>query len=114
MNVNVGTPPVILEDFEGNLDKYHKTAGANYNKSVASITYEDDFVRFGNQALKLEYDFTGKPSTSGAYLQATNPANYIQIPGYPQKSACGFTGTAAGIGSGRKFAQTAEPRAARR
>lgn len=85
MNVNVGTPPVILEDFEGNLDKYHKTAGASYNKSVVSITYEDDFVRFGNQALKLEYDFTGKPSTSGAYLQATSSANYIQIPGYPQK-----------------------------
>lgn len=85
MNVSVGTLPVILEDFEGNLDKYHKTAGARYNKSVVSITYEDEFVRFGDQALKLEYDFTGKPSTSGAYLQANSQANYVQIPGYPQK-----------------------------
>ncbi|MFK7692770.1 phosphodiester glycosidase family protein [Paenibacillus sp. HJGM_3] len=85
MGVKVGTPPVMLEDFEGDLSRYLVTAGASYNKSIASITNQDEYVRAGNQALKLEYDFTGKPSTSGAYLQAKNAANYIQIPGYPKK-----------------------------
>ncbi|MFC0214005.1 phosphodiester glycosidase family protein [Paenibacillus chartarius] len=86
MTVNVGTPPAMLEDFEGDLSKYLKTAGASYNKAVSSITYEDEYVRFGSKALKLEYDFIGKPSTSGVYLQSIAGAdNYIKIPGYPKK-----------------------------
>lgn len=96
MNVNVGTPPVILEDFEGGLSKYLTTAGASYNKAVASITNEDEFVRFGTKALKLEYDFTGKPSTSGVYLQSTNASNYIDIPGYPKKISMWVYGDGSG------------------
>ncbi|ANE46231.1 metallophosphoesterase [Paenibacillus swuensis] len=85
LNVNVGLPPVILEDFETNLDRYYPSAGAQYNTTTVSLESEEEFVRFGNKALKLAYDFTGKPGTSGAYLQAKNAANYIQIPGYPEK-----------------------------
>lgn len=82
--VNVGLPPVILEDFESGLGKYTATgAAANYTR-LAEIT-DQDFVRNGSKALKLEYDFTGKTGTSGAYLTASSTANRIQIPGYPEK-----------------------------
>ncbi|WP_249898739.1 phosphodiester glycosidase family protein [Paenibacillus sp. PK3_47] len=82
--VNVGLPPVILEDFEAGLGKYTATgAAANYTRLV-EIT-DQDFIRNGDKALKLEYDFTGRTGTSGAYLTASSTDNRIQIPGYPEK-----------------------------
>jgi hypothetical protein len=84
MNVNVGTPPQILEDFEGDLSKYFVTKGANFNKSIVSITSEDEYVRFGKQALKLEYDFIGKIGTTGAYLQSNGSTNYLRMKDYPE------------------------------
>ncbi|NOV02156.1 phosphodiester glycosidase family protein [Paenibacillus planticolens] len=85
MDVNVGLPPVILEDFENGLGNYLESSSAQAAKSIASIETSEDFVRFGGKALKLEYDFTGKPGTSGAYLTAKDVASRIQIPGYPEK-----------------------------
>lgn len=85
MDVNVGLPPVILEDFENGLGNYLASSSAQAVKSLASIETNEDFVRFGGKALKLEYDFTGKPGTSGAYLTAKDLASRIQIPGYPEK-----------------------------
>ncbi|WP_422660017.1 phosphodiester glycosidase family protein [Paenibacillus sp. EC2-1] len=85
VDVNIGLPPVILEDFENGLDAYQEIAGAQYNSVRVSIENDEDLVRFGNNALKLEYDFTGKPGTSGAYLQTKSAANNIVIPGYPEK-----------------------------
>ncbi|MDQ0914904.1 phosphodiester glycosidase family protein [Paenibacillus sp. V4I5] len=85
MTVNVGTPPYMLENFENGISRYLRTAGANYNKAIASVTTEDEYVRFGSAALKLEYDFIGKIGTTGAYLQTINRTNYLRIPGYPTK-----------------------------
>lgn len=85
MDVKVGLPPVILEDFENGLDKYLSSAGAQFKTAKASIETNEDLVRFGNGSLKLEYDFTGMPGTSGVYLQAKDTASRIQIPGYPEK-----------------------------
>lgn len=85
MTITVGVPPVVLEDFEQGLDRYLVTSGANFVKSIASITTEEEFVRFGNQALKLEYDFTGTTGTSGAYLAVNGVENRVPIPGYPEK-----------------------------
>ncbi|MDD9268120.1 phosphodiester glycosidase family protein [Paenibacillus sp. GCM10023248] len=85
MDVNVGLPPVILEDFENGLGNYLVSSSAQAVKSVASIETNEEFVRFGGKALKLEYDFTGKPGTSGAYLTVKDVASRIQIPGYPEK-----------------------------
>ncbi len=85
MQVTVGQQPVMLEDFEGNLDRYHESAGARFNYVKASIETNEDYVRSGKQALKLEYDFIGWPSTSGAYLQVKDADSRIDIPGYPEK-----------------------------
>ncbi|MBD0378810.1 phosphodiester glycosidase family protein [Paenibacillus sedimenti] len=85
MDVNVGLPPVILEDFEKGLGNYLTSSSAQAVKSIASIETNEDFVRFGSKSLKLEYDFTGKPGTSGSYLAAKDVASRIQIPGYPEK-----------------------------
>lgn len=84
MNVSVGIPPVILEDFENGLSAY-MSAGAAFNQVDIAEESNPDFVRFGDTALKLSYDFTGKTGTSGAYLQAKSVDDRIQVPGYPQK-----------------------------
>ncbi|MFC5401328.1 phosphodiester glycosidase family protein [Cohnella soli] len=87
MDVNVGIPPVVLEDFENGIDKYTAT-GATFNSVNVSLETNEDFVRFGNNSLKLSYDFVGKTGTSGAYLSfknPTDPASRIQVPGYPEK-----------------------------
>lgn len=85
MDVTIGQPPVVLEDFENGLDKYLPSAGAQFKTSKVSIETNEDLVRFGSGSLKLEYDFTGTPGTSGAYLQSKTQAEAIQIPGYPEK-----------------------------
>lgn len=85
MDVNVGLPPVILEDFENGLGNYLASSSAQAVKSAASVETNEDLVRFGSKALKLEYDFTGKPGTSGAYLTVKDTQSRIQIPGYPEK-----------------------------
>ncbi|WP_054956349.1 phosphodiester glycosidase family protein [Paenibacillus dakarensis] len=85
VDVNIGLPPVILEDFENGLDAYLESAGAQFKSVKVSIENDEDFVRFGNNSLKLEYDFTGTTGTSGAYLQTKSAENNIVIPGYPEK-----------------------------
>ncbi|MGO4548286.1 S-layer homology domain-containing protein [Paenibacillus sp. 2TAB23] len=82
--VNVGLPPVMLEDFESGLDKYIASSAAANSVKIVEVT-DQDYIRSGNKALKLEYDFIGKTGTSGAYLAATSTPNRIQIPGYPEK-----------------------------
>lgn len=84
MEVSVGLPPVILEDFEKGLGKY-QASGAQYKSVKITAETNQDFVRNGSSALKLEYDFTGTTGTSGAYLSAPVKENRIQIPGYPEK-----------------------------
>ncbi|MFI2858613.1 phosphodiester glycosidase family protein [Paenibacillus sp. JSM ZJ436] len=85
MDVNIGLPPVILEDFENGLDRYKESSGAAANLSKVSIEQDEDLVRFGSSSLKLEYDFTGRTGTSGAYLDVKTVADRISIPGYPKK-----------------------------
>lgn len=82
--VNVGLPPVMLEDFENGIDKYIASSAAANSVAIQEVT-DQDFVRNGDKALKLEYDFVNKTGTSGAYLAASSTANRIQIPGYPEK-----------------------------
>lgn len=85
VDVNIGLPPATLEDFENGLDPYLDSAGDQINSVKASIENDEDLVRFGKGSLKLEYDFTGKPGTSGAYLKTKSSENNIVIPGYPEK-----------------------------
>ena len=84
MDVQVGLPPVVLEDFENGLGGY-KAAGAAFNTVNIGEETNPDFVRTGSSSLKLSYDFIGKTGTSGAYLQATSEAAWLPVAGYPEK-----------------------------
>jgi len=84
MDVEVGTPPVVLEDFENGIANY-MASGAAYNTVAIGEETNEEFVRFGAKSLRLEYDFVGKTGTSGAYLSARSVAQRIAIPGYPEK-----------------------------
>ncbi|GAE09252.1 hypothetical protein JCM10914_5606 [Paenibacillus sp. JCM 10914] len=85
LEVNVGLPPVMLEDFENGLDRYKPSSGALFKSTSVSIETDETYIRSGNGALKLEYDFTGTTGTSGAYLETKSAAENIEIPGYPEK-----------------------------
>ncbi|PUA38251.1 metallophosphoesterase [Paenibacillus elgii] len=85
MDVKVGLPPVVLEDFENGTGKYMTESGARYKTMKLSEETNEDFVRLGNKAAKLEYDFTETIGTSGAYITAKDLESNIQIPGYPEK-----------------------------
>jgi len=82
--VQVGVPPVMLEDFENGLDAYKYGSAAAVKVDIEE-TFDQDYVRNGNAALKLIYNFTGTTGTSGAYLQSKSEAQNIEIPGYPEK-----------------------------
>ncbi|WP_355316508.1 phosphodiester glycosidase family protein [Paenibacillus jiagnxiensis] len=82
--VNVGLPPVMLEDFEDGIGSYKASSTLANHVSISEVT-DPDYVRGGSRAVKLEYDFTGTTGTSGAYLTATSTDSRIQIPGYPEK-----------------------------
>ncbi|WNQ11923.1 phosphodiester glycosidase family protein [Paenibacillus aurantius] len=84
MEVTVGVPPVMLEDFEGDLTRYKATpVVANYAR--ISLETNQDYVRSGKGALKLDYDFTGKTGTSGAYFEVKSADDRLSVPGYPTK-----------------------------
>lgn len=85
MDVNIGLKPVVLEDFEGGLDRYYEESGARYKSVKLSETADEEFVRFGSKAAKLEYDFTDTVGISGAYINTKGKDQYIDIPGYPEK-----------------------------
>ncbi|MCM3340968.1 phosphodiester glycosidase family protein [Paenibacillus sp. MER TA 81-3] len=85
MEVTVGQPPVILEDFEDGVGRYKEVSGARYKSVLVSEETGEDFVRFDSKAAKLEYDFTETVGISGAYLEAKDTASQIEIPGYPEK-----------------------------
>ncbi|MBE3576233.1 MAG: phosphodiester glycosidase family protein [Limnochordales bacterium] len=79
--VDIGKPPVLLEDFENGIS--HWTAGgARYTRVQIALASPPEPVRFGNHSLKLIYDFTGQKGTSGAY--AYTKQNVV-LEGYPEK-----------------------------
>ncbi|MCQ6559304.1 phosphodiester glycosidase family protein [Paenibacillus mendelii] len=85
MNVNIGLPPVILEDFENGVGNYKETSGARFNTVKVSEETDEDLVRFGTKSAKLEYDFKETIGISGAYIEAVDADHRIQVPGYPEK-----------------------------
>lgn len=83
MQVNVGVPPVVLEEFDS-IEKY-KASGASNNSVSVELNTDPDFIRSGDGSIKLSYDFIGKTGTSGAYVSSNSKTDNIQIPGYPEK-----------------------------
>ncbi|WP_010271079.1 phosphodiester glycosidase family protein [Paenibacillus senegalensis] len=95
MEVHVGVPPVILENFENGLGNYRADSVAANRVAISEET-NPDFVRSGSSSLKLEYDFIGRTGTSGAYLAATGTNTRIQVPGYPEKISMWVYGDGSG------------------
>lgn len=91
MSINVGLPPVVVEDFDGYSegasfsDRYLNVSGATYVSVNADLETNLDYVRSGENSLRLDYDFRGTTGTSGVYLTARNADSRLEVPGYPQK-----------------------------
>lgn len=80
IHVTVGVPEnVVLADFEKGIENW-TASGARYN--TATIELANDQVKFGVNALKVNYDFTGTTGTSGVYA---GPSQAIPISGQPKK-----------------------------
>ncbi|MBE3577233.1 MAG: phosphodiester glycosidase family protein [Limnochordales bacterium] len=79
--ISVGQPPFLIEDFEDVSDLRAESARANLVR-VGQGRQPSDPVRFGTGSGRLEYDFTGQPSTSGAYMVLRTPR---ELPGYPRR-----------------------------
>jgi hypothetical protein len=90
IKVDVGKPPVILENFEDGIAGWSQS-GARYNSM--NISAATDPVRFGEKSLRIDYDFIGQKGTSGAYAW---PTQDIIIEGYPDKIGMWFYGAGDG------------------
>lgn len=71
-------PYIVLEDFE--TSNNWKATGSKYNDITAEISNEK--VRFGEHALRLDYDFLNQQGTSGIYASKDTR---IDVPGDPEK-----------------------------
>ncbi|OAU17104.1 phosphodiester glycosidase family protein [Lacticaseibacillus rhamnosus] len=83
MTVQVGQLPKVLYDFESGLDDWApSTAGRGEVSNIGLSSATDGEVRFGQHALKLDYDFTNgtKSATLGVYA---GPTTSKPIPGMP-------------------------------
>lgn len=83
INIKVGQLPQVLYDFESGLDDWApSTAGRGEVSNIGLSSATDGEVRFGQHALKLDYDFTNgtKSATLGVYA---GPATSKTIPGMP-------------------------------
>lgn len=81
--ISVGKLPVSIEGFESGIGRWTKS-GAEYNSIDIALASKaaGEPVKSGNSSMKISYDFTGKPGTSGVYAKAQS---YIEIPEYPTK-----------------------------
>lgn len=81
--MQVGQLPEVLYDFESGLgDWAPSTAGRGEVSNISLSSAADGQVRFGQHALKLDYDFTNgtKSATLGVYAGS---ATSKKIPGMP-------------------------------
>lgn len=78
MSAEVG-PNLLIDDFEKGLGSW-TVSSARANSVDVSISNE--FARFGNHSLKIDYDFLNQPGTSGVYASM---GDTVEIPGHPKK-----------------------------
>jgi len=76
--VNVGKPPVVLEDFEDITDLTPSAARAT--GVTLELTSRPKPVRFGTHAMKLNYDFSNQSGTSAAYVNLKDTNGVIGRP----------------------------------
>lgn len=83
LEVTVGQLPKILCDFENGLGTWNvTTVNRGEAGSIDLAAYPKEPVRFGNNSLKINYDFTNgqKQTTLGVYA---GPGENVPIPGKP-------------------------------
>lgn len=87
IDIQVGQLPVVLEDFERAV--VYPSSGATWavsgvrHSSISGeiVSNNRDLVKFGNGALKLSYDFTGREDgTAGAYVHRLNSQSPSSLP----------------------------------
>ncbi len=78
----VGQMPVVLYDFENGLDDWAASTAGRGEISQISLSNDADFVRFGKNSLKIDFDCTKaqKGTTLGIYA---GPSASKDIPGMP-------------------------------
>lgn len=80
VKVDIGVPPVVIEDFEGDTSMF--TPGGARQKSV-TLEKVSEPVFAGNYSMKLEWETNpAQPGTFGAYL--VDPRKVTTLPGYPK------------------------------
>ncbi|MDQ0413311.1 phosphodiester glycosidase family protein [Mesobacillus stamsii] len=69
MKVSVGKLPEVVFDFEKDLGSWRTATANRGEKGAVSLSKYPSPVRFGNQSLKLDFDFTNSPigTTLGVY-----------------------------------------------
>lgn len=93
VNVQVGQLPKTIADFEDGVDDWIATAGfRGETATIDSVDKTNGLVRFGNKALKLNFDYTtGKEnSTLGAYA---GPKELLKVPSAPKALGMWVYGT---------------------
>ncbi|CEG28631.1 phosphodiester glycosidase family protein [Bacillus sp. B-jedd] len=69
MKVSVGKMPEVIFDFENGISGWRTSTAGRGEKGTLNVSTYPDQVRFGNQSLKLDYDFTNAQTgtTLGVY-----------------------------------------------
>ena len=82
INVIIGQLPEVLYDFENGLNDWVTSTANRGEKINISLSNDPNFVRFGKQSLKFDFDLTSalKSATLGAYA---GPSTSKDIPGEP-------------------------------
>ncbi|OAT83755.1 hypothetical protein A6P54_00155 [Bacillus sp. MKU004] len=83
LKISVGMLPQVLFDFEEDLGTWKTSTANRGEKGSLSLAEYPEPVRFGDQSLKLDYDFTGAQTgtTLGVYA---GPGVNTEIEGDPQ------------------------------
>ncbi|ALC89302.1 hypothetical protein AM500_05510 [Bacillus sp. FJAT-18017] len=69
MKVSVGKMPEVIFDYEKGMTGWRTSTAGRGEKGILTLSSYPDQVRFGNQSLKLDYDFTNAQTgtTLGVY-----------------------------------------------
>lgn len=92
LNVSVGQLPIVLHHFEGTSGSWKTSTAGRGEKGTLSLSEFPDQVRFDNQSLKLNFDFTNAQTgtTLGVYA---GPGANTPIDGNPSSIGMWVYGT---------------------
>jgi trimeric autotransporter adhesin len=92
INVSVGQLPIVLYDFEDGLGSWKTSTANRGEKGKLGLSEYPEPVRFDNQSLKLDFDFTNAQTgtTLGVYAGS---GSHTQIEGNPSSIGMWVYGT---------------------